>query len=84
MVSHMKTTVDLPDELLREAQQVARDEGVSMKSLLEEGLRAVLERHRGPSRFELPDASVAGNGLQPAFRHASWDELRAAAYGDRL
>ena len=41
----MKTTVDLPDELLREVQQVARAEGTTMRSLLEEGLRAVLARH---------------------------------------
>jgi hypothetical protein len=34
--------------------------------------------------FELVDASVGGNGLQPAFRGASWDDLRAAAYGNRL
>ena len=84
MVDHMKTTMDLPDELFREVQRVARDEGVSMKSLMEEGLRAVLERRRGAGRFRLPDASVDGNGLQPEFRDASWEQLRAAAYGDRL
>jgi metal-responsive CopG/Arc/MetJ family transcriptional regulator len=80
----MKTTVELPDELLLEVQRVAREEGTSMKSLLEEGLRVVLERHRTASGFRLRDGSVAGNGLQPAFRDASWDEIRAAAYGDRL
>lgn len=84
MVGRMKTTMDLPDELFREVQRVARDEGVSMKSLMEEGLRAVLERHRSASRFRLPDVSVGGNGLRPEFRDASWEQLRAAAYGDRL
>lgn len=84
MVSHMKTTIDLPDELFQEVQRIAREEGVSMKSLMEEGLRAVLERHRSASRFQLADASVGGSGLQPGFQGASWEELRAAAYGDRL
>ena len=84
MVSHMKTTVELPDELLLEVQRVAREEGTSMKSLLEEGLRVVLERHRSAGGFRLRDGSVAGNGPQPAFREAGWDEIRAAAYGDRL
>ena len=37
----MKTTVELPDELLRAAQRTARREGTTVKSLLEEGLRAV-------------------------------------------
>jgi hypothetical protein len=36
----MKTTVE-PDELLRAAQRTARREGTTVKSLLEEGLRAV-------------------------------------------
>lgn len=80
----MKTTVELPDELLHEVQKIARSEGVSMKSLMEEGLRAVLARHQASREFRLPDASVAGNGLQPGFRDARWEELRAAAYGDRL
>ena len=84
MLTHMKTTVELPEELFREVQRIARDEGVSMKSLMEEGLRAVLERHRSTSRFRLADASVAGHGLHAEFQDASWDEMRAAAYGDRL
>ncbi len=84
MVTRMKTTVELPEELFREVQRVARDEGVSMRSLMEEGLRMVLERHRGTSRFRLADASVDGRGLHAEFQDASWDELRAAAYGDRL
>ena len=84
MVSHMKTTVDIPDELLLEAQRLAREERTSMKSLMEEGLRAVIAQHRSGRQFTLTDASVAGHGLQPQFREAGRDEVRAAAYGDRL
>lgn len=84
MVTHMKTTVDLPDELLLEVQRLAREERSSIKSLMEEGLRAVIVRHRSASEFRLRDASVGGHGLQPRFREAGWEELRAAAYGDRL
>lgn len=80
----MKTTVDLPDELLLEVQRLAREERNSMKSLMEEGLRAVIARHRSAREFRLRDASVGGHGLQPPFREAGWEELRAAAYGERL
>ncbi len=80
----MKTTVDLPDELLLEVQRLSREERTSMKSLMEEGLRAVIARHRSAARFRLRDASAGGHGLQPQFREASWEDLRAAAYGDRL
>ncbi len=83
MVTHMKTTVELPDELLRAAQSIARAEGTTLKSLLEEGLRAVLERHRGGGQFALPDASVDGRGLLPEFADASWATIREASYGDR-
>jgi Bacterial antitoxin of type II TA system, VapB len=80
----MKTTVDLPDELLREAQRLGREEGITLKSLLEEGLRAAIARHRGGPRYVLRDASVDGHGLQAAARNASWPELREIIYGDRL
>ena len=79
----MKTTVDLPEALIREAREVARAEGTTLRTLVEDGLRAALERHRAGSRFRLPDASVDGNGLRPELRDAGWDELRAAIYGDR-
>ena len=80
----MKTTVELPDELLRAAQRTARREGTTVKSLLEEGLRLALARHLDTAVPGLRDASVDGNGLRSEFRDASWAEIRNAAYGDRL
>ena len=84
MVSRMKTTVELPDELLHEVQQVARAEGTTMKSLLEEGLRAVIARHRRAQAFELRDASVGGRGLRPEIAEGSSGKIRELSYGDRL
>jgi hypothetical protein len=84
MVTHMKTTVDLPDELLLEAQRIARDEGTTLKSVMEEGLRAVIARHRTARQFRLRDASVTGRGLQSEFAGADWSKIREASYGDRL
>lgn len=84
MVTNMKTTVDIADALLREARALARREGTTLKALIEEGLRAVLARRSGTASFHLADASVGGEGLQPGVSLASWDEIRALAYGDRL
>jgi predicted transcriptional regulator len=87
MMAHMKTTVELPDDLFQELQQLARAEGSTMKSLMEEGLRAVIARHRAAgqtARFTLRDASVPGNGLRAEFADASWAQIREASYGDRL
>jgi hypothetical protein len=80
----MRTTVDLPDELLIEVQRIAREQNRTMRSLMEEALRATIVRYQRAEAFKLPDASVDGNGLQPAFRDADWEDLRATAYGNRL
>ena len=39
---HMRTTVDIPDELLRRAKSEAALSGRKLKDLVEEGLRLVL------------------------------------------
>ena len=84
MVTRMKTTVELPDDLVREAQQIARAEGTTLRSVLEEGLRAVISRHKAAQQFALRDASVDGRGLNPDLAEAGWKRIRAISYGDRL
>lgn len=76
--------MDLPDELLLEVQRIAREQKRTMRSVLEEALRSTIDKYQRAREFELPDASVDGNGLRPDYRDAGWDELRAAAYGSRL
>jgi hypothetical protein len=61
----MRTTVDLPDELLLEVQRIAREQKRTMRSVMEEALRAAIAKYQRAQAFELPDASVDGNGLQP-------------------
>jgi putative antitoxin of VapBC-like toxin-antitoxin system len=80
----VRTTVDLPDELVLEVQRIAREQNRTMRSVMEEALRGTIARYQQARAFELSDASVGGNGLQLEFRDATWDELRAAAYGNRL
>lgn len=84
MVGSMKTTVDISDGLLREARRAARDDGTTLRSLIEEGLRAVLARRVTGDRYVLPDVAVDGDGLRPEARGASWEEIRALAYEERL
>jgi hypothetical protein len=84
MVSHMKITVEISDALLAKARRTARQEGTTLRALIEEGLRSVLAQHAEHGPFTLKDASVAGEGLQPEVGAASWEQLRELAYGDRL
>ncbi len=80
MVTHMKTTIEIPEPVLTEAKETARREKTTLRSLVEEGLRIALDRRQEASPFRLPDASVGGNGLQPGAKGASWEELLARAY----
>jgi hypothetical protein len=58
----MKTTVELSDQLLREARRAAADENTSVRALIEEGLRAALARRREDRPFTLRQASFKGDG----------------------
>lgn len=84
MVTHMKTTIDIADALLVEAKHVASQEGVTVRALVEDGLRRVLaERKANASTFTLRDASFHGKGLQPGIREGDWEQVRDVVYEGR-
>lgn len=84
MVTHMKTTIEIADALLDQARATAAREGVTVRSLVEEGLREVLARRRARrARFRLRDASFHGNGLQSGVDLADWNAVVAEIYGGR-
>jgi hypothetical protein len=82
MGTHMKTTMDINDALLEAAREIVERDGITMRSLVEEGLRhMVAERHAHYAVFTLRDVAFDGRGLQPALVDASWERLRDLAYG---
>lgn len=83
MGNHMKTTVEISDALLEAAKARATHEGVTVRSLIEEGLRRVLDGASAAEGFRLPDASVPGRGLGPHVREGSWETVRALIYEGR-
>lgn len=83
MGTHMKTTIDIADPLLDAAKAAAQQRGTTLRALVEMGLRHVLDTAaQDKPAFQLRDASFGGNGLQPGTHGASWEQLRALAYGD--
>jgi hypothetical protein len=76
----MRTTVDLPDELLRQARQRAAEEGTTLTALLADGLRLRLGGSPNDRRRQrrLPVSRVGG-GLQPWVDPASNASLLDAA-----
>ena len=84
MGAHMKTTIEIADALLADAKRVAAREGLTVRALVEQGLRRVMEeRRRGAPGFKLRKASQKGRGLQPGVDGASFDRLRELAYEGR-
>lgn len=83
MGTHMKTTVEISDALLDAAKAQAAARGITLRALLEEGLRHVLDRRTTEDGFTLPDASVGGRGLHPDVGEGSWESLRALSYEGR-
>ncbi|MBN1938144.1 MAG: type II toxin-antitoxin system VapB family antitoxin [Candidatus Aminicenantes bacterium] len=85
MVSHMKTTINIPDSLFEEAREVARKEKITLKNLVEEGLRKAIDERRKRKRgdFKLRRASFKGRGLQPHLVGAAWDRILDLSYEER-
>ena len=60
----MKTTIELPDELLREVRELSRASGVTMRELMVEGLRSELARRGEPApQVDFVFTAVEGEGL---------------------
>ncbi len=79
----MKTTIEIADGLAREAKAHAAKENVTLRSLIERGLRMALSADSQRTPFKLRDASVGGRGLQPSYRGADWPRIRESIYKGR-
>ena len=79
----MKTTIDLSDELAKKAKAYAARKHITLRAVIEQGIRQVLRDERSLSKFKLRDASVCGKGLREEYKDADWAEIREAAYKGR-
>lgn len=73
--THMKTTLNLDDELLLRAKRRAQQRGSTLTAVVEDGLRAVLEATPG-ERYQLRLPVVKGEA-PPAVDPADRDALYA-------
>ena len=76
MVTHMKTTIDIADALLEASRRLAERDHITLRELVQEGLRKVLDE-RGQDRrpFTLRTVTFGGGGLQPEFADADWPRV---------
>jgi hypothetical protein len=85
----MRTTVRLPEDLLRRAKRKAAAEARTLTSLIEEGLRSVVDERSKPAkrrRVVLPVSKATG-GLMPGIdltRLSDLQELEDLEYVERM
>ena len=77
----MKTTVELPDAMFRSVRKYAAAHGMTMREVLETGVRHVLASERTASApFRLKRCTFKGKGLA---QDASWADIRGRIYEGR-
>ena len=79
----MKTTIEISDDLAARAKAYAAKERITLRSLVERGLREILRFEERRELFELRDASVGGRGLQAEYEDADWSRIREVSYEGR-
>jgi hypothetical protein len=85
----MRTTVRLPEDLLRRAKRKAAADGRTLTELIEDGLRAVVDEASKPAKRRqvvLP-VSKARGGLLPGVdltRFSNYQEMEDLEYVERM
>jgi hypothetical protein len=82
MLIWVKTTIEMNDELFRAAKQAAAHDGITLRELIERGVRGELDR-RERLGYVLPDLSVDGEGVRPGVDEGDWDQVAAIIYTGR-
>lgn len=80
----MKTTIEISEPLLERVRSLAARESSTLRALVEEGLRCVVERREQQKPpFRLRRVSFGGDGVSADFREDEPDRIRDAAYEGR-
>lgn len=79
----MKTTVEISDALFARAKRHARQHGSSLRALVEEGLRRVLDDVRAKPTYKMRDRSAGRASDANPLETMSWQDLRDKIYGGR-
>lgn len=83
MLRHMRTSIDIPDPLLRQAKRAARERGTTLRQLLLDGLRSVVGREERVRRHRSKDLSYGEGGLVDGLSWSDAERIDDLVYGDR-
>ena len=77
----MKTTIELPDAILLEAKRYAAAHNITLREVIEAGLRGVMASGRpGKRPFRLRPCAFQGKGLA---EDLDWKQIRGKVYEGR-
>lgn len=79
----MKTTVEIADDLFERAQRLALKERTTFRSLVERGLRVVLQTEPAKPEKLPPLITVGGKGMTEEFKKGGWEKIRDEIYRNR-
>lgn len=80
----VKTTVEIDDELLRRAKIRAAEERSTLRGVLEDALRRLLDEYEErPSGYQMADCSVHGRRIKPEFLPWHWNKVADLVYEER-
>ena len=83
MVTHMKTTIEIADDIFFRAKETSQETGITFKELVSEGLVYVLEKRKNLVTPQIKPITFKGSGLSPEFSDAPWSAFREALYEGR-
>jgi hypothetical protein len=77
----VKTTIELPDAILLEAKRYAAAHNITLREVIETGLRGVIASERpGKQPFRLRRCAFQGKGL---VEDLDWKQVRGKIYEGR-
>ena len=76
----MKTTIEINDALLGEAQARAAADRTTLRSLVETALRKELKQRESRQPYRMPSLGHNFGGLQPEFEGATFADLLEESY----
>jgi hypothetical protein len=81
----MKTTIEVSDALFRQARQLARERGTTLRAVFESALRRELSAGSASPKkpFRLRDASFTGEGVREGIDLSDWSRVRRMIYEGR-
>lgn len=79
----MRTSVDIPEPLLRRAKKLAQTRGVTLRQLLVDGLRSIVHRESQVGKHSMRNFAFGRGGLVSGLSWSDTERIDELTYGDR-